>query len=415
MIFLKSFITKVLNKIYLLTLAKPRIRDAYNDFLFFFLWKTVFALSSIFKTNSKLVLFVADFHNQLPDEYKSLYQMAKEKGYKCVCIYKFKSNSRIAFANEFSKFKNDLKFQRLYARAKVTFLYDYYLPAYANKPRKNSRLVQLWHGCGAFKKFGYSTKDCDWGMNEEKLRRYNVHKTYTDVLVSSEFIKDKYAQAFDLSEEKIEALGVARTDVYFDSNFVQSQKEVLTEKYPFLKDKKLILYAPTFRGNSLNSSKSENAIDLVKLCKNLQRDCVFLIKLHPLVRQKPNYSKEEADLIKDKVLDISDTVSIQTALCCADLVITDYSSLIFEYAILKRPMIFYAYDLEEYDSGRSFYYDYSSFVPGEIAKSTDELITLLKKSDEAFDKEKIEMFREKFMSSCDGHSTKRIFEKFIEN
>lgn len=415
MIILKNFITKVFNKLYLLTLAKPKVREAYNDFLFFFLWKVVFFFSSIGKKKENLILFVADYHDKLPDEYKSLYQLATEKGYKCVCIYKFRSDSSVAFSNEFSKFKNDLKFERLYAKAKVTFLYDYYLPAYANEPRKNSRLVQLWHGCGAFKKFGYSTKDCDWGMNEEKLRKYHVHKTYTDVLVSSEFIKDKYAQAFDLSQDKIKAYGVARTDVYFSSQFVENQKEVLIKQYPFLKDKKLILYAPTFRGNSLNHSKGENAIDLVKLCKNLEDDCAFLIKLHPLVRQKPDYTKEEEALMKDKIVDISDTVNIQTALCSADLVITDYSSLIFEYAILKRPMIFYAYDLQDYENGRSFYYDYSSFVPGEIAKDTDELIALLKNSEKNFDEQRVEKFKEKFMSSCDGHSTERIFEKFIEN
>ena len=97
---------------------------------------------------------------------------------------------------------------------------------------------------------------------------------------------------------------------------------------------------------------------------------------------------------------------VEVTLGAADLLIADYSSLIFEYALLDRPMLFYAYDLKEYDRDRSFYYEYRSFVPGKIVITNNEIINAIKCSD--FEAEKIPAFRQKFMSACDGKSVQRI-------
>ena len=412
---LKEKLIKKLNDLYYKTLAKEKHRNALNNFLFFFLWKLAFFVSSLKGTDKKLILFVANNDYEMPKEYKALYDTAKKNGYKCICLYRFKGGSRVIFKNELSKIKSDLVFQKYYARAKTVFLYDYYLPAYANKPKKGTRLVQLWHGCGAFKKWGYSTKDSSWGMNGKLLQKYHVHKNYTDVVTSSSYIIPKYAEAFGISEEIISPVGVPRTDVYFDEEFVNGQHQVLLGKYPELAGKKLILWAPTFRGNSFSTSYNEKAIDFLKFKDALGENTALLIKLHPHVAEKLSFTEEEKAALSGFVFDISQTVLIDTALCACDMVIADYSSLIFEYALLSRPMIFFAYDLEEYTKERSFYYDYESFVPGKIVKNTDELIEAIKAAKMNYDKEKLSVFKEKFMSACDGNSTQRIFEKFIKS
>ena len=110
---------------------------------------------------------------------------------------------------------------------------------------------------------------------------------------------------------------------------------------------------------------------------------------------------------------MSKTCSIEDALCGADMVISDYSSLIFEYSLFERPMIFYAYDLEEYDAVRSFYYPYEEFVPGDIVKDTEGIIAAVKKAEEDAGAGRIKAFREKFMSACDGNSTERIADYLI--
>lgn len=115
---------------------------------------------------------------------------------------------------------------------------------------------------------------------------------------------------------------------------------------------------------------------------------------------------EDKEKYGDFVFDGSTTVKIETALCAADILIADYSSLIFEYSLLNKPMLFYAYDLGEYEHDRSFYFDYKSFVPGKIVINNDEIISAIQKND--FRKDRIPAFREKFMGACDGRSTARI-------
>lgn len=411
---MKRLIRVVLNKHYSIFLAKAKHRKRLNDFLYFFVWKFIYRLYSLKKVDEKLIFFAAPYDDKLPGDFSSLYEMAKSKGYKCVCLFKFKGGSSVAYKNELSKIKADIKFQKYFARSKVTFLNEYYLPAYANKPRKNSRLVQLWHGCGAFKRFSYSIKDSSWGLESGLFEKYNVHKTYTDITASSKDIIPIYNEAFDAEDGIVKALGVPRTDVYFDSDFVLSQKNILTEKYPGIKGKRLILWAPTLRGNDVQSSYTEKAIDFIKLKNNIHKDTVILVKLHPRIADKLSFGEEEKKELDGFVVDISKDISIETALCSADIVITDYSSLIFEYALLKRPMIFYAYDLEAYEGQRSFYYDYESFVPGKIAKTTDELAEIINNI-QNYDYSVLDSFTEKFMSACDGNSTKRIFEALVEN
>ena len=410
---MKQLLIRLLNKHYSLYLAKPKHRRRLNNFLYFFVWKVAFFFSSLRKTDEKLLLFVANHDSEMPKDFASLFNLAKENGYKCICLYKFKGGSPIIYKNELSKIKADIKFQKYFARAKFTFLYDYYLPAYANKTRKGTRLVQLWHACGAFKKWGYSTKDSPWGLESELFEKYRVHKNYTDIVTSSEYIIPKYAEAFDADESIIRPLGVARTDVYFDPLFVLAQKKILLNKFPQVAGKATILWAPTYRGNSLAETKDEKPIDFVMLKELIGDKYVFLVKLHPHIANKFSLSEAEREKLDGFVVDISNDVTIDTALCSADIVITDYSSLIFEYALLKRPMIFYAYDLEDYVDKRNFYYDYKTLIPGKIAKTTEELAALIA-SVEAYDYSLLEDFTNKFMSGCDGNSTKRIFEELVQ-
>lgn len=411
---MKEKLIKHLNNHYYKHLAKPQNRRRLNNFLYFFVWKLAYFVFSLRGTDNKLILFVANHDYEMPKDFLPLYNMAKEKGYKCICLKKFKGGSKVIYKNELSKIKSDIVFQKYYAKAKVTFIYDYYLPAYANKPQKGTKLVQLWHACGAFKKWGYSTKDSPWGLESELFEKYRVHKTYTDIVTSSDFVADKYAEAFDADQSIIKPLGVARTDVYFDAEFIKKQKQCLLEKYPSIKGKKIILWAPTYRGNSLSQTTDEKPIDFISLKEKVAGNCVLLVKLHPHIANKFSLTEKEKSELDGFVIDISKDVAIDTALCSADIVITDYSSLIFEYALLKRPMIFYAYDLEEYENQRSFYYDYKSFVPGKIAKTTDELIKHINEA-ENYDYNVLDSFIEKFMSACDGNSTQRIFEKLVEN
>ncbi len=406
--------TERLNKHYYKFLHKEKYRTLLNNFLYFFVYKAVYMFYSLKKVDDKLVLFVANKDTDMPSDFRSLHKLAKKLGYKTLCFYKPEQSSNVFYENELKKIRKDLSFIKYYAVAKYTFVYDYYLPSFIHKPRKGSRLIQVWHGCGAFKKWGYSIKDSSWGLNGKLYDRYKIYKSYTDIITSSEEVIPFYAEAFGADVSKIKALGVARTDVFFDRAFVEQKKKDVYSKYNISEDKKIILWAPTFRGDNLNKSHNEITLDLEMMFNALKDDYVLLIKLHPHLVKGFNARTFAPDYMKDFAIKPHPSYPIENLLCAADIVITDYSSLIFEYALLENPMIFYPYDLEEYEKSRAFYYDYRSFVPGVIVRDTEGIIKEVRSSEKHFDKERVVSFKNKFMSACDGLSTERIFDEITK-
>ena len=170
---MKEQIKKILNNHYYKYLHKEKYRNMLNNFLFFFLWKLVYKIYSIKKVNEKLILFVANRDDKIPAEYKGIFEHAENCGYKPICLCMPKVRSKTFYINEIRKINFDLQFTKYYAQAKCTFVNDYYLPAFANDPRKSSKLIQVWHGCGAFKKWGYSTRNSDWGLKDDFFEKYN--------------------------------------------------------------------------------------------------------------------------------------------------------------------------------------------------------------------------------------------------
>ena len=186
---------------------------------------------------------------------------------------------------------------------------------------------------------------------------------------------------------------------------LQNARLALENSFPQIKEKRIVLYAPTFRGTRIAYAHMPEGLDYNKLLQALDDDTILLIKAHPFI----DVSSGLADGADDRIIDAS-RFSIDALLAAADVLVTDYSSVIFEYSLLGRPMVFFAPDLEEYEQERSFYYDYKDFVPGPIAQTTEDLIGLLQNTDTWFDASVVQAFCERFMSACDGHATERILE-----
>lgn len=380
------------------------------NFLYHKLWPHYFRKYSRKPIDEKkAVLAYSHLYKEMPDNLRCIKAALEEQGYSCVVIDRAENGViyKNPLLNELAKCFYGKEFFREYATAKALFLTDYFFPAYACKPREGQSVVQLWHGCGAFKKWGYSTAEKKWGASKKDLDLYPIHNTYTHVCVSSPKVSFAYAEAFGCSEKSVIPLGAPRTDVYFDKGFVAGCRKQILDKFPEIGGRKIILYAPTFRGDSIGKSYIKNMMDIEEMSRRLGDGYVLLIKQHPLTA--------DAFRIRNDgfAFDISKDVAIETALCAADLVITDYSSLIFEYALLERPMIFFAYDLAEYEDARSFYFGYEGFVPGEIVNSTEEIIGEIRRLETDFDVERIRRFRQDYMCACDGKSTERIIKTVL--
>lgn len=350
----------------------------------------------ICKLDEKKILFLSDSRETLSGNFYYIYNELKNYDYELNCFFKKNLTTKKTFSEK-------KKLCKLIASSKFVLVDDFYPIIYSLKLRKNQELIQVWHAMGAFKTVGYSRMGKPGGPTEKSL----THKNYTAAITSSESIRKNYAEAFDIDISKIHSVGIPRTDIFFDKKYIKNKKEELYSKYPMLKDKKVVLFAPTFRGNGQKSAYYDfSVIDFKKIKKELKEDYVFIIKLHPFIKNIEEVPKNDKFF-----LDLTHEREINDLLFITDVLITDYSSVIFENSLLNNKTIFFVPDLEEYISSRDFYYSFDKYTYGDVVYNTDELINSIKKS--KTDKEKLKEFKEYFCSSCDGNSTKRFVEELI--
>ncbi|WP_036688789.1 CDP-glycerol glycerophosphotransferase family protein [Paucisalibacillus globulus] len=284
--------------------------------------------------------------------------------------------------------------------SKYFIIDDYYLPVYLITPREGIEVIQLWHGSGALKKFGLSTVGKPFGPNPAYLEYVKIHSNYSKAYVSSREVIPYYAEAFGMDELAIRPLGIPRTDYYNNSILINQAKYKFYQKYPNSIDKKILLYAPTFRGKSHYQDEFQLPFDLPTMKSCLHTEYVLLVHLHPYMKGIANF--EENDFFYH----IETDFTIQELLSITDTLITDYSTVFFDFSLLNRPIIFYAYDLEEYKDERDFYYDYKDLVPGPLVTDTNSLLAVIKDKD--FRSDRIEEFSKRFFDYRDGKSTERV-------
>ena len=291
------------------------------------------------------------------------------------------------------------------ATSSFVLLDNVFLPmAYISFP-KRVKVIQLWHGTGTIKRFG---QDANTGRLKILEKRANSRLTH--LIVNSDATKALYAKAFGVSSGKVYTYGLPRTDILFDKQKLKERAQEFFVQYPQLAGKKLILYAPTFR----DDEKEENRAirDIYKISRSLP-DYTILLRLHPFVAKAFEEAERKASQRADNIVSVSSYPEINTLLVVADLLITDYSSVVFEYCLLHKPMIFYAYDLEEFaKSGRGFYRPYEEYVPGPVAKSMEELLEIIESKN--FSTDKIQDFIIEHYKYLDGKSSERIYNNIFK-
>lgn len=305
------------------------------------------------------------------------------------------------------KWKELRRSARMAAKARVIVLEDFYPQLHALSIRPETKVVQMWHACGAFKLFGLS----EIGLVEHLKQSTRNHRNYTAALASSPGVAPFYSEAFGVPESHIKPIGVPRTDIFFNAEYKTKTANELYEKYPVCKGKRIVLFAPTFRGSGNKTAYfPQEKFPVNEVMKALPEDIVLIIKNHPFVNQ--TCFVEEA--YRNRVLDLSVQENINDLLFITSLLVTDYSSVIFEASLLNIPMLFYAFDLQEYLEQRNLYFDFPSFVPGRIVETVEELIlTIIKELDNTRtveEQEKYKEFRQFFLESLDGNSTERAVE-----
>ena len=303
---------------------------------------------------------------------------------------------------------------RDFASSKYVFLVDNFFPL-AFMDVDGMKWVQLWHGTGIFKKFGYNL------LNDEDKKVMEMFSPKLDLVsVSGENVVDIYSDNFHVDKSKVKPFGVPRNDFYDDEHlsddYISKLRQSFERDYPQLFGKKLVLYAPTFRKNPKNNAVFDY-FDIEKFIEELGDEYVLAVRLHP---NYVKYCDEDHPIDLDDLTNRYDIINFtgykdeQKLLLLADILIADYSSIMVDYTILQKPIILFDYDLEDYiNKERGFYFDYREMVPGKIVYDIDELIESIKAED--FRLEKLEEFSKLQFGEFKANSSKLILDYILED
>ena len=330
------------------------------------------------------VVFADSNTDTLPESMRLVYERLSEREdidiKLCLCdLRKAGLRQKLSFITGFMK---------EYTRAEYVFICNYFLPVTSCRKKKDTKVIQLWHSCGLLKKFAYDTPD-----DISPYYRGNVNRNISMITVSSPAVKAVFESAYRLEgihRKMVRAVGVSRTDVFFDKAYLDRCRDRLFERYPQFQGKKIALYAPTFRGTAAQA-RLVGEEHIKALQKKLGDDWAVIMKPHPHIKG----AQTNCDIPTPELFS------------AADVLISDYSSLIFEYALLRKPFVLFMPDYDEYVKSRGFYVDPADF-PCEMIKDGEELADSVLRAYGREAGEDYEQFLRYHMSACDGHATDRI-------
>jgi len=373
--------------------------------IYLFIFKIFFTLLKLFPIKNKIA-FVISFG----DNSKYVYEEIRKKNlsYEVIILYKGTSNAYFA---EYSELKT-IPFETLntinmiraiyhLATSKFILVDNYFGFLSAITFKKEAECIQLWHASGALKKFGLEDKSITLRSKRAQNRFNKVYKNFHKIIVGSDVMADIFMRSFNLSETNLLKTGIPRTDFFYNTEQHKIIIGELLDENPEISNKKRILYAPTYRDNQLGDFRI--ALDLDQMVKELGEDHVLLLRLHPAVKSNINYTAYYPGFLYDYS---SSKYDINELLLLSDYLITDYSSLPYEYTLLNKPIIFFPYDIEQYKEERGIIDNYENMVPGPVLKRTADIVEIIKSRE--FDNALLQEYSEKWNKYSKGNSSENL-------
>ncbi len=365
-----------------------------------FIFKLTYSFYKLCKVKNNKITFISLRRDDLSGNFAFVYNKIKDD--KNLDINFILNEHTIADMS----FKEIRSFTKACATSKIVILDEFTPQIHYIDLRPQTKLIQLWHACGAFKTFGFTRLSKPKGSPQPTRN----HRSYDFVTVSSTYCKKCHSEGFGISTDNVVATGIPRTDVFFDEEYKKNARDRFFSEHPQFAGKKIVLFAPTFRGMVKETAfYPTEMFDLNTVCRELPDEYVFIVKHHPFVNDKQPIPEK----YKDRIIDLSEDTELNDLLFVTDVIITDYSSLVFEASLLDIPMIFYVFDLEKYVNERDFYFDFKLYAPGKIVYSQEQLIDVIEKND--FCTERIKPFADMFFDHRDGKSTQRVVDLIYNN
>ena len=279
------------------------------------------------------------------------------------------------------------------ARARAIVVDSYCISVSFLRQRKSTEIIQMWHALGAFKKFGKSiVGNGGEGRSEKVAKAMNMHGNYTKILTSGEICKGPFMEAFGYTEKSMVIGSLPRVDLLKSKSYAEAKKAEIHKVYgDIIGDRKVVVYAPTFRKGKSMASEIKALADSLDKGKY-----AFVLKKHPLM--------ETPEM--DGVIVDSQFTTLEM-LFAADYVVCDYSAIVYEAALAEKPLFFYAYDLDDYTGNRDFYLDYEKDMPGFIGRTGEEIAGAIE--GENYDLSRVKAFADEYVEVQED-CTKKLAE-----
>jgi teichoic acid ribitol-phosphate primase len=282
--------------------------------------------------------------------------------------------------------------------ARLFIVDNAYLPIHVGPHRGGTTVVQVWHAVGALKRFGVDTVT---PLGEPE--RTFLHRHYDYVIAAAEAARSPYAAALRTPEERVLPLGGPRTDFFFDPDAMAAARSRILAAHPALAGRRVVLYAPTFRGRG-RAKRAAGGLDVARLRAKLPAEYAVVLKTHPNL-DPATTPTDGYDVVVDPATEINELFA------ATDVLITDYSSSIFEWALLGRPLVLLTADLAEYEKDPGLYLDYRTQMVGTQVRDADGAAEAILGN--RFDLAPYAAFVERNLGACDGRASERFVERFV--
>lgn len=368
-------------------------------------------LTYLIPTDKKIIIFQSSNGRNYTGNPRYIYEemvcQGLDEEYECIW---FLFDTSIEIPGRCKKIRNNYFPYFWYLMRAGFWVFDSRQPLYCRK-KKSVTYIQTWHGT-PLKKLALDMDRMDMGGStdiNDYHRQFLVTCKDWDYLISqNNFSTEIFRSCFAFKDRPILEIGYPRNDILIRDN----KKDKIIEYKKMLGlplDKKIILYAPTWRDNEFSVKgkyKFASKLNFDKAQKELSDEYIFIVKYHYLVSDKIDWSPYEGF-----VYTFDETKDIAWLYLVSDMMITDYSSVMFDYSLLKRPMLFFAYDLQDYKENlRGFYFDFVEEAPGPISRDTNQLINDIKSYEPLKWEDKYQTYSNKYNHVDDGHASEKVID-----
>lgn len=356
------------------------------NFIYFFM--------KLLPTNKNKVLFLSRQSNTPTEDFMFLEARLRELKPELKTV-KITKRADKSFSDLFVFALQTLRSMFHLATASVCVL-DSYWPAVSMLKHKDSlAVIQIWHAMGKIKKSGYQSLDKGLGRSSMIAHEMRMHRNYDVIIAGGKAFNPFYCASFGVDESVLYNVGLPRMDMLRENT--EKCRRQFYDAYPELEGEKIVLYAPTFRKGQIFDPKP--IVDAFDFNGHQQ----LIIKRHP------NQRLNEENLGQAMTCD---EVPTSTVLSVCDCVITDYSAITIEAAILKKPVYFYLFDYEDYLSRNGLNVLLSDEFPDSVFTSPDKLFDSIENGTYDFDNYK--RFCEKYLPDQSSRATDKIAALIID-